>query len=285
MKLKSTLKGERLVLKRTKPGKNISQKMFALVDKNREHLRPWFPWVDGTKTIEDTIKYLAVKEKEFEANKKIEYGIYVGSKYIGNIGIFGLNWTDRSGEIGYWIDSDYQGKGYMTEAVQILEKYFFEERELNRIVIRCSEYNGSSNQVAKKCEYTFEGRLRQASYSSFLNAYYDTMLYSKLLEDYQGKTLSIGQWLDEKISNTENYRTRIGNVLVELLRPIDRSKMVYNSSHNRNLYAARTIHKIKLHEITMLSKKDIRSGRNLGKNSYELLFKLLEEDGITLKEI
>lgn len=284
MKLKSTLKGERLVLKRTKPSKTMSQKMFALVDKNREHLRPWFPWVDATKTLQDTITYLNTKEKEFEASKKIEYGIYIGPKYIGNIGIFGLNWTDRSGEIGYWLDADHQGKGYITEAVKVLEKYFFEERELNRIVIRCSEHNGSSNQVAKKCEYTFEGRLRQASYSSFLGAYYDTIVYSKLQEDYQGKTLSIGQWLDQKLPDTENYRTRIGNVLVELLRPIDRSKMIHNTAHHVNLYATRTIYTIKLHEITILSKKDIRSGRNLGKNSYELLFKLLEEDGITLKE-
>lgn len=285
MTLQSTLKGSRITLKRTKPGKNMAEKMFALVDKNREHLRPWFPWVDATKTVADTIDYLSAKEKEFKANKKIEYGIYIGTQYIGNIGIFGLNWTDHAGEIGYWIDADYQGKGYMTEAVQVLEKYFFEEHELNRIVIRCSEHNGPSNQVAKKCEYTFEGRLRQASYSTFLGAYYDTVIYSKLLEDYQGKTLSIGQWLDQKLPDTENYRTRIGNVLVELLRPIDRSKMIYDSIHHRNLYAARTIHKIKLHEITMLSKKDIRSGRNLGKNSYELLFKLLEEDGIILKEI
>ncbi len=272
IKLKSILKGKRLVLKRTKPEKLMAQEMFALVNKNREHLRLWLPWVDATKTIEDTINYLTSKETDFETHQKVEYGIYIGPKYIGNIAMFGLNWTDRSGEIGYWIDADYQGKGYMTEAVQLLEKYFFEECELNRIVIRCSEHNGASNQVAKKCGYTFEGRLRQASYSTFLGTYYDAIVYSKLQEDYQGKTLSIGQWLDERLSDDSHIKTRLKNALQNVM------------NYYVNWEDFRDIYTIKLYEIFTLSKKQIISARNMGKNSYELLFKLLEEDGIILKE-
>ena len=284
MKFKSTLKGERLILKRTKPGKYMAKKMFDLIDQNREHLRPWFPWIDGTKTIEDIVQYLCNKETMFIKKEKIAYGIYLDSKYIGNISMFDINWTHKSGEIGYWIDAKYQGKGYMTEAIKILEKYFFEDYQLHRIVIRCEDHNIPSNQIAKKCQYTPEGRLRKAVYNHFIHDYTDLMVYAKLREDYEGKTLSLGQWLDQKLPDTKNYKTRLTNVLVELLQPFERRAS--NSTYNQhiNTYAKNVIYEIKFDDIKSLSKKKIISGRNLGKNSYELLFKLLEQDGIILQD-
>ncbi len=185
MEFKDELKGERLVLKRTFPNIELAKVIFKNIDESREHLKPWFEWVEYTQVAEDTLKYLFDKEKDFEEEKKIEYGIYVNEEYIGNIAIFDLNARNKSGEIGYWISLKHIRKGYTSEAVKILEKEFFEEQELNRIVIKMNERNVASEGVAKKNNYFFEGKERQDKYNSYFGDFENTLIYSKLREEYK----------------------------------------------------------------------------------------------------
>ena len=48
LKFKNQIKGERLILKRTKPTLKMAETMFKVVDENRKHLEPWFPWPKST---------------------------------------------------------------------------------------------------------------------------------------------------------------------------------------------------------------------------------------------
>ena len=133
LKFKNQLKGTRLILKRTKPTLKMAEIMFKVIDENRKHLEPWFPWPKSTKKVEDSLKYLFDKEEETEKGKKVEYGLFVNNKYIGNISIFDIHEKKKSAEIGYWLSSSYTRKGYMTEAVKILEKEAFENLNIQRI--------------------------------------------------------------------------------------------------------------------------------------------------------
>lgn len=92
-----------------------------------------------------------IKKKKTKKGKRVEYGIYIHNEYIGNISIFDINTKKKSGEIGYWLSAAHTRKGYMTEAVKILEKEAFEKMKLNRIQIKCNERNQASFGVAKKC--------------------------------------------------------------------------------------------------------------------------------------
>lgn len=185
MKFKNQLEGERLVLKITKPTIKMADVMFALIDANREHLKPWFIWEKFTLSVEDSLKYLFDKEEKTKLGEKVEYGLYVGNEYIGNIGIFGISEKKKSGEIGYWLSSSFTRNGYMTEAVGILEKDFFERLKLNRIQIKCDERNEASFGVAKKCGYQFEGRYREDEYSEYFGDLRNTLVFSKLKSEYQ----------------------------------------------------------------------------------------------------
>src|SRR4051794_16981878 len=42
--------------------------VFAMVEKNRAHLRRWMPWVDGSKTVEDVRKWQATAAEQFAKN-------------------------------------------------------------------------------------------------------------------------------------------------------------------------------------------------------------------------
>lgn len=187
-KLKSKLNGKRIVLKRLKPTILAANIIFKVVDDNRQHLNPWFPWVHSELKVEDSFKYLLETNKKFKAGEKIDYGIYLGDEYIGNIGIFDINKKNKSGEIGYWLSKKFVRHGYMTEAVGILEKEVFSNMGLNRIQIKCDERNIPSVGVVKKCCYIFEGKHREDAYSDYFRDFRNTLIFSKLKSEFKKKS-------------------------------------------------------------------------------------------------
>lgn len=185
IEFKNRLEGERITLERTKPTLRTAEVIFDLVDKNREHLDPWFPWPRLTLKVEDSLKYLFDKEEETKKGNKIEYGLYLNEKYIGNIGLFDINEKKKSAEIGYWLSLAHTKNGYMAEAVGLLEKEAFQEMGLNRVQIRCDEENKASLHVAKRCNYQYEGRLREDSFNEYQNNFRNTFVFSKLSSEYK----------------------------------------------------------------------------------------------------
>ena len=182
---KTKLFGKRIVLKRLKPSILTASAVFKVVDENRKHLLPWFPWVTLNKQIEDSLKYLFDVDVKFKAGEKIDYGIYVNNEYIGNIGIFNINKKNKSAEIGYWLSTKFTRNGYMTEALGVLEKESFLNNNLNRIQIKCDERNIPSAGVAKKAGYLLEGKYREDSYSEYFKDFRNTFIFSKLKSDFK----------------------------------------------------------------------------------------------------
>ena len=60
-------------------------------------------------------------------------------------------------EIGYWCDSYYQGKGYVTEYANALTRYAFEELEAFKVVIAMQIDNKKSIAVAKRLNFICAG--------------------------------------------------------------------------------------------------------------------------------
>lgn len=106
---------------------------------------------------------------------------------LGILVFFNISEKNKSGEIGYWISSEFTRKGYMTEAVGIIEKEVFDNFGINRISIKCDERNKASSGVAKKCGYKFEGKLREYSYNGYFKGFRNMLFYSKLVQEYFGK--------------------------------------------------------------------------------------------------
>jgi ribosomal-protein-alanine N-acetyltransferase len=79
------------------------------------------------------------------------------------------NWM----EIGYVIDTPERGKGYATEAVQILVDFLFLTRQLERIQAMIDTENKGSQRVIEKAGFSREGELRNAYWTrgKWKNAY------------------------------------------------------------------------------------------------------------------
>lgn len=70
------------------------------------------------------------------------------------------NWAIPFFEIGYWLRSAAEGKGYMTEAVQLLTDYAFDQLGARRVMLRIDERNQRSIAVAERLPFQREGTLR-----------------------------------------------------------------------------------------------------------------------------
>lgn len=138
--------------------------------------------------IQSEVKF----KKEFGENGFITERL---SKYVlvsENEKIIGLVWAFPSVpyfdavEIGYQIfDKKHRGKGYATEAVELLVNYLFESSQVNRIEIRMAVGNQASEKIAQKNGFIHEGTSRQAAYSG--GKHHDMHLYSKLRSEWRKK--------------------------------------------------------------------------------------------------
>ena len=158
--------------------------LFELVDKNRRHLRQWLPWVDLTTAVDDSQAFIQSALQQFANNEGFQTALFYQGQLVGMVGYHPIDWLNRSVEIGYWIAAEYQGQGLVTRASHFLVDYAFNQLELNRVVIRCSEGNSRSAVIPKRLGFTQEGvfRQQQAHYNQFV----DLIVFSMLAEEWAG---------------------------------------------------------------------------------------------------
>jgi RimJ/RimL family protein N-acetyltransferase len=132
---------------------------------------------------EDEKNFIRMANNAWEDHYMFDYGMFLrsGDNYIGNIGIHTINWENSRAEIGYWVFSDFEGNGYVSEALCFIEKILF-GTGFNRIEIRCDSNNVRSSQVPQRNNYTLEGILRENAF--YKNQYINTMVFSKLKDEY-----------------------------------------------------------------------------------------------------
>ncbi|WP_413557071.1 GNAT family N-acetyltransferase [Bdellovibrio sp. HCB209] len=177
--LPSVLKGSRITLE--KHSMSLAPEMFAMIDVNREHLQD-MPWTKLTNSIEDSKNWINATFSEWDNLALFDYGMYVNGKYIGSCGVHSINWEFKHCELGYWIGKEFEGKGYISEAVKLLEDACF-TAGFHRVEIRCASFNEASARVALKNSYKLEGELRE---DSLINGKYrSTQVYGKLRREWE----------------------------------------------------------------------------------------------------
>ena len=155
--------------------------IFAAVDGNREYLREWLPWVDVMQRVEDYEPIITMWRKQFADEDGFESGIFYKGKFVGMIGLQGINRINRKTSIGYWLDGKYQSKGIMTRACQTLVDYAFNYLNLNRIEIRCGTGNRKSRSIPERLGFTHEGTIRDGEW--LYDHFIDSEVYGLLKND------------------------------------------------------------------------------------------------------
>ena len=180
-----TLKGQRITLQKAVKSFEMAQRHNQEVKKSLAELSPWLGWATQDYTIEDSYEYLQGCEQEWEKGIGFNYMILDENKnFMGMISALNVKEVDKKLEIGYWISSPYVGKGYMQEAVKLIEKEFF-SLGINRIVIHTDVLNKKSANVPQKLGYVLEGIQRQSLWNKKEQRYRDINTFSKLRSEYE----------------------------------------------------------------------------------------------------
>ena len=160
-----------------------SDEVFSVIDKNREYLRKWLPWVDITDTSATLQNVITSWEKELELGTDLVFGIFKDDKYIGNIGLHDMKRPNNSAAIGYWLAENEQGNGIMTDCVRTLVDYGFNILSLNRVYIYCADKNQKSRAVPKRLGFVLEGVLQDGEY--LYGTYFDLAVYGMLKRNWR----------------------------------------------------------------------------------------------------
>ena len=166
-----------------------AEELFALVDRNRAYLREWLPWLDANTSVEDSRAFIRGTLEQFARNDGFQAGIWFQGQLAGLIGYHGIQWGNRSTEIGYWLGASFQGHGFMTQACRALVNYAFRELALNRVGIHCAEGNHKSRAIPERLGFQQEGVLRQAEH--LYGRYVDQVVYAVLVGDWPAESNSI----------------------------------------------------------------------------------------------
>jgi len=158
---------------------------LAMVNRNRDHLSRWLPWLDRMHTREDALAFIDRTRRQWVALD----GFTAGIQYKGRLGgIAGFNTVNRQHQhlaIGYWLDQDLQGKGIMTKVCTYLVRYAFEVMGMNRIELRTEVDNVKSRAIPERLGFIHEGVARQ---SNLVNGrYVDHAVYSLLADEWKKK--------------------------------------------------------------------------------------------------
>jgi len=136
--------------------------MLEAVIESRDELKVFLPWVPYALTNEESIanaKQAIFNYEHFEGELRFSIFEKETGSFAGAIGLIIIDKNIPYFEIGYWLRSSLIGKGYMTEAVKLVEEYAFQELKAKRVEIKASDKNEKSYAVAERCGYTYEGKL------------------------------------------------------------------------------------------------------------------------------
>lgn len=157
------------------------------VDESREYIRPWLPFADAHRTVEESRDWIIQQEAQWLLRESMNASVWENAtqRFIGGIGLHIQDWKARSFEIGYWLRPSAAGHGYMTEAAQLLTDYAFEHLAANRVQIRCDARNVRSAAIPRRLGFVQEALLRDdfISADGYLAS---TLLFSMIRSDRVG---------------------------------------------------------------------------------------------------
>ena len=116
------IKGQRITIRNFTP--DDAEDLLHYYERNKEHLKPFEPQRDSSFYTYETQKELLLESyRQLMNGNGCDLGIYFNKRLIGKIKVSNIVYgVFKSGIVGYSIDKEYEGKGFMREALKLVLK-------------------------------------------------------------------------------------------------------------------------------------------------------------------
>ncbi len=158
---------ERLLVRMCYPEEAIKSARYHL--KNRDYLQPFY--ATFTKESFSEIYWAEELERnivEYYNDQSMRLFIFEKDNeeiVVGTVSFSGI--VRRAAYycvLGYGLDQDFQGRGYMTEALDAAIDYMFTEKNMHRVMANYIPTNEKSGKVLRRLGFTVEGYARDYLY-------------------------------------------------------------------------------------------------------------------------
>lgn len=156
-------KGENIALLIKPFEESNAEEIFTAVQTSIENLLPFMEWAHNENSISGQRERLKESRKDYFEGKEYQLAVFdykTGEFLISSGWHKGKNLNYKSLEIGYWTCLKYCNKGLATLVTQILVVGGFDFMGSDRIEIGCNKENLASRKVIEKCNFKFEGEIR-----------------------------------------------------------------------------------------------------------------------------
>ncbi len=163
--------------------------LFEMVDPNRTRLIDHLPRIlESVKNKEEAEFFARRMLADWLLQRAYCFGVWEhkNAKLIGFIRIFRIDWPLAYGELDFFIDYDFSGKGLMTEVLKKVTQFAFRQLKLEKIAIKTEMDNFPAQRLARKAGFIREGDLRSA-WKKPGGEWVDLMLFGYSRKEFKGK--------------------------------------------------------------------------------------------------
>lgn len=128
-----------------------------------------YKWFDSQSAFGDTYNFAVESLKD--------------RSYAGGCGINSVDWKNRYAIIGIFIGKPYWGKGYGTDSIKVLQRFIFEEMNLNKVFLKTYSFNERAISCYQKAGFKIEGVLREQIFRD--GRYYDEVAMGILFPEWK----------------------------------------------------------------------------------------------------
>lgn len=153
-----------------------------------------FVWVPGSKeAAKRWAEGMASKEHQGDAfHFQIEN---LEGELVGSIATHDCEPRNGTFSYGVAVRGEHQGKGYASEAILMVLRYYFQELRYQKCTVRVHASNEASANLHKKLGFLHEGRLRRTVYTG--GEYEDELVFGITREEFAQLYLS-GSFFQER---------------------------------------------------------------------------------------
>jgi len=142
----------------------LHEALVETITQLRENL--WFlPWVAEQQTLRSAEARCRKAQSDFQLRLDLPYLVFDRrtGRLVASAGLHRTDWALPKTEVGYWVRTGEVGKGYATEAVNVLTTWALRSLGAKRVDLVTDELNTASRAVALRCGFSLEGVLRNTA--------------------------------------------------------------------------------------------------------------------------